>query len=147
MLRGCEGPETPPDVCVPCQMSSGSADHHEEAVGESPRLHNDQEMQRVSAREDSPPRPPSSSSQIPRTPPCTGDCRDVPCEEVCEGLCKGPARRPCEDFYEDLWPGKARLPSIVVEPIEGEDVESGELRWPPGRLLVARGDRREPALR
>ncbi|XP_034418789.1 protein LBH [Cyclopterus lumpus] len=24
-----------------------------------------------------------------------------------------------------------RLPSIVVEPMDGADVESGELRWPP----------------
>ncbi|TNN61113.1 Protein LBH [Liparis tanakae] len=24
-----------------------------------------------------------------------------------------------------------RLPSIVVEPMDGDDVESGELRWPP----------------
>nr|XP_046229954.1 protein LBH [Scatophagus argus] len=24
-----------------------------------------------------------------------------------------------------------RLPSIVVEPTDGEEVESGELRWPP----------------
>ncbi|KAM4529426.1 protein LBH [Fundulus diaphanus] len=24
-----------------------------------------------------------------------------------------------------------RVPSIVVEPTEGDDVESGELRWPP----------------
>ncbi|KAK1170441.1 protein LBH-like [Acipenser oxyrinchus oxyrinchus] len=30
---------------------------------------------------------------------------------------------------------KDRLPSIVVEPTEG-DVESGELRWPPEEYLV-----------
>uniref|UniRef100_A0A3Q2PDB3 LBH domain-containing protein n=1 Tax=Fundulus heteroclitus TaxID=8078 RepID=A0A3Q2PDB3_FUNHE len=24
-----------------------------------------------------------------------------------------------------------RVPSIVVEPTDGDDVESGELRWPP----------------
>lgn len=30
---------------------------------------------------------------------------------------------------------KDRLPSIVVEPTEG-DVESGELRWPPEEFLV-----------
>ncbi|KTF89694.1 hypothetical protein cypCar_00045158 [Cyprinus carpio] len=29
-----------------------------------------------------------------------------------------------------------RLPSIVVEPTEGE-VESGELRWPPEEFLVS----------
>ncbi|KAG9333532.1 hypothetical protein JZ751_011412, partial [Albula glossodonta] len=31
---------------------------------------------------------------------------------------------------------KDRLPSIVVEPTEGE-VESGELRWPPEEFLTA----------
>ncbi|XP_061824143.2 protein LBH-like [Nerophis lumbriciformis] len=31
---------------------------------------------------------------------------------------------------------KDRLPSIVVEPTEGE-VESGELRWPPEEFLVS----------
>ncbi|KAK1894578.1 Protein LBH [Dissostichus eleginoides] len=30
---------------------------------------------------------------------------------------------------------KDRLPSIVVEPTEGE-VESGELRWPPEEFLI-----------
>lgn len=32
---------------------------------------------------------------------------------------------------------KDRLPSIVVEPTEGE-VESGELRWPPEEFLVSK---------
>lgn len=27
-----------------------------------------------------------------------------------------------------------RLPSIVIEPTEGGDVESGELRWPPDEM-------------
>ncbi|XP_054894738.1 protein LBH isoform X2 [Poeciliopsis prolifica] len=31
---------------------------------------------------------------------------------------------------------KDRLPSIVVEPTEGE-VESGELRWPPEEFLLS----------
>lgn len=31
---------------------------------------------------------------------------------------------------------KDRLPSIVVEPTDGE-VESGELRWPPEEFLVS----------
>uniref|UniRef100_A0A4W5PVF5 Protein LBH n=1 Tax=Hucho hucho TaxID=62062 RepID=A0A4W5PVF5_9TELE len=31
---------------------------------------------------------------------------------------------------------KDRLPSIVVEPTEGE-VESGELRWPPEEFIVS----------
>uniref|UniRef100_A0A673IQZ7 Protein LBH n=2 Tax=Sinocyclocheilus rhinocerous TaxID=307959 RepID=A0A673IQZ7_9TELE len=34
---------------------------------------------------------------------------------------------------------KDRLPSIVVEPTEGE-VESGELRWPPEEFLVSEED-------
>lgn len=28
-----------------------------------------------------------------------------------------------------------RLPSIVVEPTEGDEVESGELRWPPDDVI------------
>ncbi|KAM9787999.1 protein LBH [Syngnathus typhle] len=34
---------------------------------------------------------------------------------------------------------KDRLPSIVVEPTDGE-VESGELRWPPEEFLVSEGE-------
>ncbi|XP_030628644.1 protein LBH [Chanos chanos] len=34
---------------------------------------------------------------------------------------------------------KDRLPSIVVEPTDGE-VESGELRWPPEEFLVSEED-------
>ncbi|XP_077477800.1 protein LBH-like [Stigmatopora argus] len=34
---------------------------------------------------------------------------------------------------------KDRLPSIVVEPTDGE-VESGELRWPPEEFLVSNDD-------
>uniref|UniRef100_A0A8C4RE63 LBH domain-containing protein n=1 Tax=Eptatretus burgeri TaxID=7764 RepID=A0A8C4RE63_EPTBU len=30
---------------------------------------------------------------------------------------------------------KVRLPSIVVEPMDAGDVESGELRWPPAEML------------
>ncbi|XP_059372876.1 protein LBH-like [Carassius carassius] len=37
---------------------------------------------------------------------------------------------------------KDRLPSIVVEPTEGE-VESGELRWPPEEFLVSEEDEDE----
>ena len=37
---------------------------------------------------------------------------------------------------------KDRLPSIVVEPTEGE-VESGELRWPPEEFLVSDGEEEE----
>ncbi|XP_061598848.1 protein LBH isoform X1 [Cololabis saira] len=37
---------------------------------------------------------------------------------------------------------KDRLPSIVVEPTEGE-VESGELRWPPDEFLVSEEEEEE----
>ncbi|KAK6489438.1 protein LBH-like [Huso huso] len=37
---------------------------------------------------------------------------------------------------------KDRLPSIVVEPTEG-DVESGELRWPPEEYLVEEEEHEE----
>ncbi|XP_029448874.1 protein LBH isoform X2 [Rhinatrema bivittatum] len=37
---------------------------------------------------------------------------------------------------------KDRLPSIVVEPTE-EDVESGELRWPPEEFLVEEEEKEE----
>lgn len=32
--------------------------------------------------------------------------------------------------------GKERLPSIVVEPTEVSEVESGELRWPPENIEI-----------
>ncbi|KAM9433317.1 protein LBH-like isoform 1-T1 [Salvelinus alpinus] len=37
---------------------------------------------------------------------------------------------------------KDRLPSIVVEPTEGE-VESGELRWPPEEFIVSEEEDKE----
>uniref|UniRef100_A0A3Q3JM46 LBH domain-containing protein n=1 Tax=Monopterus albus TaxID=43700 RepID=A0A3Q3JM46_MONAL len=43
-------------------------------------------------------------------------------------------------LYFQLFPdpdhdhGKERLPSIVVEPTEVNEVESGELRWPPENM-------------
>ncbi|KAF7698855.1 uncharacterized protein lbhl isoform X2 [Silurus meridionalis] len=36
-----------------------------------------------------------------------------------------------EGTLECVVPGKERLPSIVVEPTDINEVESGELRWPP----------------
>ncbi|XP_044144375.1 protein LBH-like [Bufo gargarizans] len=46
---------------------------------------------------------------------------------------------PCE---EEEVPVKlrGRLPSIVVEPTDIIDVESGELRWPPGRKEKEQGE-------
>ncbi|KAG9347330.1 hypothetical protein JZ751_004897, partial [Albula glossodonta] len=41
---------------------------------------------------------------------------------------------------------KDRLPSIVVEPTEGE-VESGELRWPPEDFLVSEEDEEEAVVK
>uniref|UniRef100_H3A699 Protein LBH n=1 Tax=Latimeria chalumnae TaxID=7897 RepID=H3A699_LATCH len=39
---------------------------------------------------------------------------------------------------------KDRLPSIVVEPTE-DDVESGELRWPPEEFLVQEEQNEDPS--
>ncbi|XP_060614525.2 uncharacterized protein [Anolis sagrei] len=56
--------------------------------------------------------------------------------QQCENTCKMlPERHLYENQYGEPWPGKARLPSIVVEPSEREEVESGELRWPPENFL------------
>ncbi|XP_060711766.1 uncharacterized protein LOC132836339 isoform X1 [Hemiscyllium ocellatum] len=43
---------------------------------------------------------------------------------------------PC-DSYEGQCKLKDRLPSIVVEPTDVSEVESGELRWPPEEFLLA----------
>ncbi|XP_072345377.1 protein LBH-like isoform X2 [Scyliorhinus torazame] len=43
---------------------------------------------------------------------------------------------PC-DSYEGQCKLQDRLPSIVVEPTDVTEVESGELRWPPEELLLA----------
>uniref|UniRef100_A0A668A3Z0 LBH domain-containing protein n=1 Tax=Myripristis murdjan TaxID=586833 RepID=A0A668A3Z0_9TELE len=40
-----------------------------------------------------------------------------------------------------------RLPSIVVEPSDGGEVESGELRWPPDDLGCPGNDPREDETR
>ncbi|XP_078060667.1 protein LBH [Mustelus asterias] len=42
---------------------------------------------------------------------------------------------PDPSDIEHCYKLKDRLPSIVVEPSEGE-VESGELRWPPEEMLI-----------
>ncbi|CAM9827133.1 unnamed protein product [Lampetra fluviatilis] len=54
------------------------------------------------------------------------------------------ARLPFQIFPDpyDTYDGyclstKGRLPSIVVEPIDGGEVESGELRWPPEGMLLS----------
>ena len=38
-------------------------------------------------------------------------------------------------YPEDFLYRRERLPSIVVEPTEYSEMESGELRWPPGCLM------------
>ncbi|XP_044304319.1 uncharacterized protein LOC123032489 [Varanus komodoensis] len=84
--------------------------------------------------EDMPPEPPCEEMSSPEPPgaPCRGRCRGSLCEELCTDIRKVPTQRLFEeDPCGEPWPGKARLPSIVVEPSEGGDVESGELRWPP----------------
>ncbi|ETE57361.1 Protein LBH, partial [Ophiophagus hannah] len=65
----------------------------------------------------------------------------------------GKAERLSEGSKEpDQWPScektpreglvfeKTRLPSIVVEPSEGSDGESGELLWPPEDFPLLEGD-------
>ncbi|XP_062406921.1 protein LBH [Sardina pilchardus] len=39
-----------------------------------------------------------------------------------------------------------RLPSIVVEPTEGGEVESGELRWPPDEMSSGDEEPQEPSV-
>ncbi|CAI5798196.1 Hypothetical predicted protein [Podarcis lilfordi] len=80
-----------------------------------------------------------------RAAPCGGQCPESPCEELCESVFKGPASRRLyeEERYVETWSGKARLPSIVVEPIEVGDVESGELRWPPDFTLLEEAEEDE----
>ncbi|XP_064230582.1 LBH domain-containing protein 2 [Aotus nancymaae] len=45
----------------------------------------------------------------------------------------GPARKAVASAQEKGPQLGQRLPSIVVEPSQGDPVESGELRWPPER--------------
>ncbi|XP_028566938.2 uncharacterized protein LOC114587144 [Podarcis muralis] len=187
MMRGCEGPDTQGETCAACQMSTGGLDP---AMSGEPGPNTDQEMQWISAREDSshqapclntqlflsPPQglgadpfrgsPSESCGDLPgetyeemsrdppelpceemcvRAAPCGVQCPESPCEELCESVFKGPASRRLyeEERYVETWSGKARLPSIVVEPIEGGEVESGELRWPPDFTLLEEAEQDE----
>ncbi|XP_025037969.1 LBH domain-containing protein 1 isoform X2 [Pelodiscus sinensis] len=85
--------------------------------------------------------------------PCVELCEDTPpwelcreslpepCEGLCEEMCKDPPPwKPCEGSFGSPMQGKARLPSIVVEPTEVGEVESGELRWPPDDFLLQEGE-------
>ncbi|KAM4667588.1 LBH domain-containing protein 2 [Amazona ochrocephala] len=49
----------------------------------------------------------------------------------------GPSSQAFPDSCEKYPKLSKRLPSIVVEPTESGDVESGELRWPPDDLKSA----------
>ncbi|KAG2468567.1 LBH protein, partial [Polypterus senegalus] len=49
--------------------------------------------------------------------------------------CQSEAIFPDPSDFERCCKLKDRLPSIVVEPTDG-DVESGELRWPPEEFLI-----------
>ncbi|XP_077180707.1 LBH domain-containing protein 1 isoform X2 [Paroedura picta] len=75
-----------------------------------------------------------------RGPSCKGSCWELSCEELHDDMNKGSSRCLYEDPYESGPESPAgrknRLPSIVVEPIEVGDVESGELRWPPEDLSL-----------
>uniref|UniRef100_A0A8D0L5Y5 LBH domain-containing protein n=1 Tax=Sphenodon punctatus TaxID=8508 RepID=A0A8D0L5Y5_SPHPU len=46
----------------------------------------------------------------------------------------GPSTEEFPEAHEKYPKLSKRLPSIVVEPTESGDVESGELRWPPDDL-------------
>uniref|UniRef100_A0A3B4BJJ6 LBH domain-containing protein n=1 Tax=Periophthalmus magnuspinnatus TaxID=409849 RepID=A0A3B4BJJ6_9GOBI len=45
------------------------------------------------------------------------------------------AYQVCDTYPEDFLYRRERLPSIVVEPTEQSEAESGELRWPPRTTL------------
>ncbi|XP_071601590.1 LBH domain-containing protein 2 isoform X2 [Heliangelus exortis] len=49
----------------------------------------------------------------------------------------GPSSQTFPDSREKYPKLSKRLPSIVVEPTESGEVESGELRWPPDDLKSA----------
>ncbi|XP_010144387.1 PREDICTED: protein LBH-like, partial [Buceros rhinoceros silvestris] len=49
----------------------------------------------------------------------------------------GPSSQAFSDSREKYPKLSKRLPSIVVEPTESGEVESGELRWPPDDLKSA----------
>ncbi len=71
---------------------------------------------------------------------------------LCVCVCACNLTECCSRFSAQIFPDpsdferccklKDRLPSIVVEPTEGE-VESGELRWPPEEFLVSEEDEEE----
>ncbi|XP_048368589.1 uncharacterized protein LOC125441752 isoform X2 [Sphaerodactylus townsendi] len=68
-------------------------------------------------------------------------CRELLDEELRDDTCRGSSQSLYEDPYEESelespTGRKTRLPSIIVEPIEVGDVESGELRWPPEDLSL-----------
>ncbi|XP_069028775.1 protein LBH-like [Embiotoca jacksoni] len=55
------------------------------------------------------------------------------CDSAVGGACGEDAAclQVFQDPAEHFPKPSRRLPSIVVEPTDGGDVESGELRWPP----------------
>uniref|UniRef100_A0A6J0U109 Protein LBH n=1 Tax=Pogona vitticeps TaxID=103695 RepID=A0A6J0U109_9SAUR len=73
---------------------------------------------------------------------CRGRRHGLP---PCGPLCPGATEQSLyeEDHYGQPWAGKDRLPSIVVEPSEGE-VESGELRWPPETFSLLEEEGEDP---
>ncbi|KAG7466079.1 protein LBH [Megalops cyprinoides] len=82
----------------------------------------------------------------------------VPCRDMTEvmitstpmeDMCLSPSKDrhsyqifPDPSDFERCCKLKDRLPSIVVEPTEGE-VESGELRWPPEEFIVSEEEEEE----
>ncbi|TFJ97587.1 testis-specific Y-encoded-like protein 1 [Platysternon megacephalum] len=132
----------------PCEMGKGAP------TGSCEGLCKDPPEELCEAMCEDPPREPCEDP--PREPcevACVELCEDTPPWELCrdppmepsEGLCKEmckdpPPRKPCEGPRGSPVQGKARLPSIVVEPTEVGEVESGELRWPPDDFLLLEGE-------
>lgn len=77
------------------------------------------------------------------------------CEPVMEDFTLNPATEgglPFQIFPDPLEKSERcpkmtkRLPSIVVEPTESGEVESGELRWPPDEMNLLEDDEHEREL-
>ncbi|XP_062820882.1 uncharacterized protein LOC134294278 isoform X2 [Anolis carolinensis] len=165
MMGGCEGPPGPPEVCATCLVTPPNLDPAaREEGGPNVDQEMQWVSTRMESHLDAPPlntqpfpTPTQGQSYGPFPFGSLGLCEEgfaseemptVPAEPSCEDMCvRESAERCCGWPYEEAckmlperpleepWPGKVRLPSIVVEPTEREEVESGELRWPPENFL------------
>ncbi|KAM6434791.1 uncharacterized protein PHA67_000501 isoform 2-T2 [Liasis olivaceus] len=169
IVRNCQNPTTSAEAHAPYQMPMQDPDP---TPSSKPGLNPDQEMQWSLVKEDCTFSDPSLNRQLFLAPPQdlgsdpskslpSDPCGSLPREEMSfqelpevrgwgEGLSavfKEPDRWPFEkNPNKDLPPGKTRLPSIVVEPSEGGEVESGELQWPPEDFLLLEGAERDELL-